>query len=228
MAGTLSAFFDESGQERRYQPDTKYYLLTIVLHDQSQPIADAIRSYEQGLSESSLPDVPFHAYDLFHARGGYAGLDFATRKKLFSRFTGFVRRLPITYKTFAYRRSEFADATALSDRMRRDLVSFVNDRLASFQSFDTVAIYYDGGQKAVRSAIRSAFDDALSVNTAEYKNLRYQERRLAQVADYFCYIELAALRYADHEETSNYLKVFGSARTFKANLLKQTRRKLQD
>ena len=64
------------------------------------------------------------------------------------------------------------------------------------------------------------------MNTAEYKNLRYQERRLAQVADYLCSIELAALRYADHEETSTYIKLFGGARVFKANHLKQARRKL--
>ena len=27
------------------------------------------------MRESSLPDVPFHAYDLQRRRGGYAGLD---------------------------------------------------------------------------------------------------------------------------------------------------------
>lgn len=171
MAGTLSAFFDESGQEMKFEPDTKHYLLTIVLHDQGSPIAEEIAKYESLLSESSVPDVPFHFYDLCHARNGYEGLDFETRKRLFVRFSSLVRRLPITYMTFSYRRSEFADAAALSDRM-------------------------------------------------------CQERRLAQVADYLCSIELAALRYADHEETDTYKKLFGSARTFKANLLKQVRRKL--
>lgn len=105
----------------------------------------------------------------------------------------------MTYTTFKYRRSEFDDANALSERMERDLVAFVKEHLAELQSFDTVAIYYDGGQNAVRSAIRNAFDETLSVNTAEYKSLRYQDRRLAQAADYFCSIELAALRYADHD-----------------------------
>ncbi len=42
MPGTVSAFFDESGQEKEYQPDTKYYLLTMVLHDQSRPIAEHV------------------------------------------------------------------------------------------------------------------------------------------------------------------------------------------
>lgn len=226
MAGTLSAFFDESGQENRFQPESKYYLLTVVLHNQGIPIDNAIKRYEQNLYESHLPDVPFHAYDLYHTRSGYAGLGFETRKKLFARFSGFVRQLPITYWTFTYRRSEFNDAKALSDRMYKDLATFIRDNLTEFQLFDTVAIYYDGGQSAARSAIQRAFDEMLSVNTAEYKRLRYQERRLLQVADYLCAIELAALRYADHDETSTYIKLFGSSRTFKANHLKQVRRKL--
>lgn len=49
---------------------------------------------------------------------------------------------------------------------------------------------------------------------------------LAQAADFFCSMELAALRYADHEETNTYIKLFGSHRAFKANHLKQMRRKL--
>ena len=119
VPGTLSAFFDECGQENKFQPDTKYYLLTVVLHDQDNPIDDLIRSYEASLRESSLPDVPFHAYDLQHRRGGYEGLDLETRKKLFAKFEGLVRRLPVTYRTLTYRRSEFRDAKALSERMRR-------------------------------------------------------------------------------------------------------------
>jgi len=226
VPGTISAFFDESGHEKRPRSDMKYYLLTLVLHDQSRPIIDKISSYEADLAASSLPDIPFHFYDLCHRREGYEGLDFEIRKKLFQRFSGFVRRLPISYVTFAYRRSEFKDTDALSERMYKDLAAFVRANLAEFQSFDTVAIYYDGGQDAARVAIHRAFDETLSVNTAEYKKLRYQERRLAQVADFLCSIELAALRYANHEETSTYIKLFGSARTFKANQLKQVRRKL--
>lgn len=226
MPGTVSVFFDESGQEKEYQPDTKYYLLTMVLHDQSRPLVEHISRYESCLAAASLPNIPFHAYDLFHRQKAYEGLDFEVRKKLFFRFSGFVRRLPVSYITFAYRRSELKDSAALSERLCRDLVAFVASNLAEFQSYDTVAVYYDGGQDAPRVAIRRAFDETLSVNTAEYKKLRYQERRLAQVADFLCCIELAALRYANHEETSTYLKLFGGPRSFKANQLKQVRRKL--
>ena len=51
------------------------------------------------------------------------------------------------------------------------------------------------------------------------------ERRLARAADYFCSMELAALRYADHEGANTYIKLFGGC-AFKANNLKQMRKKL--
>ena len=224
MAKTLSCFIDESGQEKRAGFDAKYYLLTLVLHDQDKPISDFIAAYEQDLVAQSLPDIPFHMVDLLHGHGEYENIDFATRKKLYSRFAGFIRRLPIRYKTFAYKRAEFKDAFTLSARMRRDLVEFIFNNLEDFHAFDTIAVYYDGGQKSVLSAVRGAFDYALSSNTAEYKKLRYQERRLAQAADFFCSMELAARKYADKNESSTYLKMYGSRRAFNANHLKQVRR----
>ena len=226
MAGTLSVFFDESGQENKFQPDAKYYLLTLVLHDQSDSIDELIESYEANLRVSSLPNVPFHAYDLQHSRNGYANLGFDIRKKLLAKFEGLVRKLPVTYKTFVYRRSEFQTGEALSIRMQQDLSSFIRDNYTMFQPYTTIAIYYDGGQAAADNAIHRSFNESLSANTADFKRLRYQERRLAQAADYFCSMELAALRYIDHEETNTYLKLFGSHRTFKANHLKQMRKKL--
>lgn len=51
------------------------------------------------------------------------------------------------------------------------------------------------------------------------------EYRLAQVADYFCMIEFAALKYAAGEAGETYNKFFGGIGTFKCNWLKQARRK---
>ena len=112
--------------------------------------------------------------------------------------------------------------------MERDLKAFMGEHLAEFQGYGTVVVYYDGGQSAVNQAVHRAFDEKLSANVAEYKKLRYQERRLAQVADYLCSIELADLRFADGDVSATYAKVYGTRRTFRANYLKQARRKRID
>ena len=228
MSKILSAFLDEAGQERNWEPEAKWYLLTLVLHDQDDDISVPVDAYERYIRSKGLPDIPFHMVELMHGRRSYEGVELADRKRLLMSFNALVQRLPIRYHTFAYRRSEFYDYHMLSDRMKRDLKSFIGDHLAEFQEFDTVAIYYDGGQSAVTQAVHGAFDEALSANTAEYKRLRFQERRLSQVADYLCSIELADLRFMDGDVSATYERVYGSRRMFRANYLKQARRKRLD
>ena len=177
MPRILSAFFDEAGQKRQYEPGAKWYLLTLVLHDQSDDLSAHSAAYEDYIRRQGLPNVPFHMVEL-------------------------------------------------SQRMERDLKAFIENHLEEFQSFDMVAVYYDGGQSAVTQAVHGAFDEELSANVADYKKLRFQERRLSQVADYLCSIELANLRFLDGEVSPTYEKVYGTRRQFRANYLKQARRKL--
>jgi len=48
---------------------------------------------------------------------------------------------------------------------------------------------------------------------ADYRLISYQDRRLAQAADYFCSIELAAMRYERGEESNTYRKFYGLSPT---------------
>ena len=63
MLNELSLFVDESGSEGK---GSKYYLLTLVFHNQSNDILNNIAAYEQTLKDKSLPDVPFHASPLMN------------------------------------------------------------------------------------------------------------------------------------------------------------------
>jgi hypothetical protein len=126
------------------------------------------------------------------------------RKALLSRFNAFVRRLPIEYHTFSYSSYDVGGVKELSARMRRDLVNFVYEHFEGFRSFDRVVIYYDDGQQAVTKALHEAFDFMLGDGAVEYRRLRYQDRRLSQVADYLSSVELAAMRYAEGSESSTY------------------------
>ncbi len=53
----LSIFVEESGEWG------KYYLITLVLHVQSDSVAEHIDKYERHLADSGLPDIPFHVSD---------------------------------------------------------------------------------------------------------------------------------------------------------------------
>lgn len=219
----LSVFIDESGtQEGR----TRYYLVTLVLHDQSESLQSYLTDFEASLNERQLPDVPFHATPLLRGNEDFAGLDSETRSRLLVSFAAFVRRLPIRYKTFSYRNSEVGGAEKLQAIIRRDLVDFIVNHLDYFQSFDKVKIYYDGGQDAVTRAVHAAFEYALSRDVTTYRDSSYSAYRLAQAADYLCEIELAAIKFEHHEETRTDIRFFRSYSAFKKNWLKQARRKL--
>lgn len=219
----LSIFCDESGIQEGM---SKYYLVTVVLHDQSKALDHAISSYEGSLKVRDLPDIPFHATPLMRAHDAYENMSLERRKQLLVAFNVFVQRLPIQYKSFVFQSKQFKNVKALQTQIRKSLISFLFDEIEYFQSFDKVKIYYDNGQTAVTDALHSAIEYALSTNVPIYKDSDYRKFRLSQAADYLCEIELAAVKYENHDETQTDIKFFGSVGAFKKNYLKQARRKL--
>lgn len=199
--------------------------MTLVFHDQSAPIASLISEYESSLALKGLPDIPFHASPLMYGKGAYSNLSHETRHRLFSSFFVLVRKLPISYKTFSYRRSELSDANLFTARLKRDLAVFLIDNLGEFQKYDSVKIYYDNGQHMITEALHRAIEFALSKQAVLYRNASPLDYRLAQVADFLCTLELAAIKYGNHEETSSDKKIFGTMRMFKRNYLRLIRRK---
>lgn len=77
----LSVMVDESGSE-----DSRYYLVTLVFHDQAEDIATPISIYEASLRERGLDDVPFHASPLMNGHDAYRNLAIETRKRMLSAF----------------------------------------------------------------------------------------------------------------------------------------------
>ena len=61
----LSIFVDESGSDGL---SDLHYLLTVVMHDQSDNIAGSIESYESALRAKGLLDIPFHASPLMSGK----------------------------------------------------------------------------------------------------------------------------------------------------------------
>ena len=68
----LSIFVDESGSDGL---SDHHYLLTVVMHDQSESIADSIAAYEGALRTKGLPNIPFHASPLMNGKDLYSALD---------------------------------------------------------------------------------------------------------------------------------------------------------
>lgn len=219
----VGIFIDESGIQ---EGASRYYLVTLVIHEQDVDLAPYFAAYEQSLRNRSLPDIPFHSTPLLRAGDDYKDMDVEIRNRLLVSFGAFVRKLPVRYVAFSYRSSEFGTQEKLQALIRRDLVSFLVGNLEYFQRFDHVKIYYDDGQDAPKDAVHDAFAYALSKEATVYRNSNYRSFRLAQVADYLCALELTEIKYATHEETATDVRFFGKASSFRKNYLRQARRKL--
>jgi hypothetical protein len=88
----LSVFCDEAGQQ---DMSAGYYLLTLVLHDQSTSLGPFVSDYESHVAQNGLPDIAFHMKDLLHGHGDYEGIDQSVRKKLLIHFNIFVQKAPV-------------------------------------------------------------------------------------------------------------------------------------
>ncbi len=85
MPHELGIFADESGGRRCR---SKYYLLTLVFHDQDSDIREPIGMCEEALRRADLTNIPFHSEPLPNGRNAYGNLDIAARKKLLQSFGG--------------------------------------------------------------------------------------------------------------------------------------------
>ena len=217
-----SIFLDESGSDGMKD---RYYLLTLVVHDQADDIYAGILRYEQSLMEKGLPDIPFHASPLLNGHGKYKELDLAMRKRLLSSFRVFFRHTPVRYHCIKLRTDEFKSVDALAAAMRKRIVDFIFGRLEYFQDFDSVKVYYDDGQKSIAYAVHKALDYALSKEAVAYRGAMAEDYRIAQIADYICTMELTALKYKAKVPTATDEKFFGSWGQFKKGILKELAKK---
>lgn len=218
----LSVFADESGNMGF---DSKYYLLTLLFHDQSKDIAPSVESYRRALWERELADIPFHFAPLLRGNRAYESFDVECRLKLLKSFKVFTEGAPVRYTTFLYRKDQFEDAAALRVKMKRDLIAFLFEHLSWLQSYDRIKIYYDDGQRIITHVLHHAFEYAVSKQTIMYKEASPTDYRLAQMADFICGVELAAAKYRTGEIGPSETRFLGQWCDFKRTFLRKIRKK---
>lgn len=217
----LSVFVDESGNLGR---DSKYYILTLVFHDQSDDISAPIRNYELALANRNLPNEPFHFVPLTHGNGAFGSLSVLERARFMSCFASFAWHVPFYYKSFIFKKAEFRDREALAVRMKRDLIIFLFDRLQVLQKFNTVKLYYDDGQRLITNVLHTSFEYVLGNQVIVYREADPRVYRLFQLADFVCGIERVASKYEYGEEGSTEKLMFGVRRDFLKSYIRKLRK----
>ena len=130
---TLSIFIDESGDFGAYQKHSPYYIIAMVLHDQSYNISLEIEKLNKELQNLGYGnEQAIHTEPLIRREEPYQYFQPNERRAIFSKLFYFTTGCNISYKSFVYRKVEYENVFKLEARMARDLSRFIEFREEDF------------------------------------------------------------------------------------------------
>lgn len=220
----LSVFIDESGDFGAYDRHAPYYIVTMVLHDQSVDVSNNIAAFNEHLSYLGYPQHAVHTGPLIRRESIYRQDLLEDRKRLFNALFHFTRRLDIHYLCTIIKKSEQHDVIELTARLSKEIAAVLRAHEVYLNGFDVVNIYYDNGQIELTKILTSVFS-ALYAHV-DFRRVKPVDYKLFQVADLICTMELLAEKAENNSFSRSEMEFFGSIREFKRNYLKYIRKKL--
>ena len=220
----LSCFIDETGDFGKFDSKCPYYMISLVLHDQTIPISNEIKEFEKHLTNLGFPHHALHAGPLLRREQDYLYMNMEERKKLFNLLFNFARRLPIKYFCVKVKKADCLDTNDLYIKLGKAITSEISKKLDYWNSFDNVILYYDNGQTEVTKILVSVFNTLL--DNVEFKRVIPSNYRLFQVADLMCTLKLTELKMNKHILSRSEIYFFKDERTIKKNYIKPIERKI--
>lgn len=218
MVKELSIFVDESGDFGEYQFFSPYYIISLVFHNQKNNLIKKIPFIDNYLSKYEINNNCIHTGPIVRGEEIYRDMSIKDRRKILARFSGFVRKCPITYKSFHIEKKHFKNDDDMVARLSRDLSLFLQENSVYFSSFDSIKVYYDNGQNEISRMLAGVFH-ALFANV-EFTKVIPSKYKLFQAADLFCYFTLIKLKLDSGILSENEIKFFGTKYALRKNYLK--------
>ena len=216
----LSVFIDESGDFGPYESHAPYYLVAMVLHDQSIDISENIRSFETHLTNLGYPHHAVHTGPLIRRESVYESDLIENRKRLYSALFNFTRKLDIRYTCAIIKKAECPDVITLTSKLSKEIAAILRDNADYLDSYDRIIIYYDNGQIELTKILTSVFSTLYT--HIEFRKVKPVDYKLFQVADLICTTELLEEKAVF---SRSELEFFNNKRDFRKNFLKSIRKK---
>ena len=143
---------DESGIMTESDERSRFYILTLVCHDQSVSIEAAEKALVHDLATFGIVNLCFHAGPVIHANDQFEFLSWDLRRRIFTRMMGFVRRIKFGYRCIVIDKKYANTKEQIVSRLYDELTSFFDAQRVKLSKFDQVKVYYDCGQKATLQA----------------------------------------------------------------------------
>ncbi|MBR5338089.1 MAG: DUF3800 domain-containing protein [Lachnospiraceae bacterium] len=220
----LSIFIDESGDFGDFQAISPYYMVAMVLHEQSVDISSNIIALDQKIRDLGFPPHAIHTGPIIRKESLYEQYDDPSdRRRLLNALYHFTRKLDIHYLCPYIKKTEQDDFIQINAKLSREIASQLRAHKDYFDSFDRIIIYYDNGQSALTKILTSVFS-TLFINV-DFRRVRPADYKLFQVADLICTWELLALKAKTNSFSTSERNMFESEREFMRNRYKLISRK---
>ncbi len=220
---TLSIFIDESGDFGPYQQHAPFYLVSMVLHDQSFDLTPHIQHHNQHLNLLGWDYHAIHTGPLIRRENQYSQWTLEERKALFGSLFHLIRKLPIHYITANIKKEENSDAVAYTLKLSKSIRVQLEAHKEFFQQYDHIIVYYDNGQIQLTKILGAVF--GALVPQSEFRMVRPIDYKLFQVADLICTMELLSLKDSSIQLSKWETQFFDSRRTFQKNYLRPLQKK---
>ena len=91
----LSIFIDESGDFGEYDYHSPYYIISMVMHNQSIDISQDLKKLDTGLSQMGYVNHCVHAGPVIRQEKEYRFVEIEERRKILRQLMTFLRKLDI-------------------------------------------------------------------------------------------------------------------------------------
>jgi hypothetical protein len=221
----LSVFADESGNFDFNKHHSRYYIVSLVFHDQSIDITKNIRVLNDKTKHLGQSDSCFHAGPLIRREDEYQYMSVEDRVRIFNAFYNFTRTVDVKYHAIVVDKNVYKNKTTLILQILKRLSQFLDAHIEMFDKYDRVIVYYDNGQREIKEMLATAFDKAL--NNAEFRNVTPNDYKLFQTADMICTLELLSTKAEHNKKFSNSeIKFFISPKKFDKDYYRAIKRKM--
>lgn len=220
----LSIFIDESGDFGEYDYRCPYYIIAMVMHDQSYDISADLEKLERELDYIGYPNHCVHAGPIIRQEQEYRFESMEVRQKIMKKMMSFLRQVDIKYKTVYIEKKHISDEVEAAGKLAKQLSRFLQDNMSMFASYDAVKVYYDNGQIELNKILSSVFN--IFLDNVEFRKVIPSDYRLFQIADLVCTLQLLELKCDNHVLSNSEKRFFENDRTLKKNYIKPLKQKM--
>ena len=223
---TLSIFVDESGNLPIAENASRFYIVSLVAHNQHESIEKPIRELDGSFARMGLPNLCFHTGPLIRREDGYEYMGWEMRNRIFTAMMAFARKTPFCYRSICVDKKFVASEKQIIAQLKAGISEFLDAASLPADADFKIKVYYDCGQAAITNLIHESMSARYGGNWEFAQNVRPDKYRLFQVADLVSSISLIAQKLQSGIGlTKSEEKFFGGARNFKRNVLKPILRK---